>query len=131
MEMRTDMAGVISAEPAHRYFLRYVQQCWRIGETRESMLWQCCSDTSSDQPRQTLERIDRAITFTAYCMKQWKMRELLPSLKRLQAERDRLAEEGDALQYAERILAQSAKLIDQSGRYLPAPQNRDQSAINA
>ena len=102
-----------------RFFRHYLRRV-------ELSPWQFCSD----QPREPLERIDRAITFTAYCIKQWNMRELLPSLKRLEAERGRLAEEGDALEYAEKILAQSAKLIDQSGRYLPAPQNRDQSAIN-
>jgi hypothetical protein len=77
----------------------------------------------------TIDRLDRAITFTAYAMREFGMRELLPALKRLEAERDRLAEEGDALEYADKVLARSTKLIEAS-RYLPA-QNRDQSAINA
>ena len=77
-----------------------------------------------------VDRLERAITFTAYAMREFGMRELLPSLKRLEAEPDRLAEEGDALVYADRVLARSTKLIE-APRYLPPPQNRDQSAINA
>ena len=92
------------------------------------------SDAASNESSMselTIDRLEHAIAFTAYCMTEWKMRELLPALKRLEAERSRLAEEGDALDYAEKVLAKSAKLIEQSTRYLPAPQNLDQSSINA
>jgi hypothetical protein len=78
----------------------------------------------------TAERIERAITFTAYCMKRWRMPELLPTLKRLEAERDRLSDEGDALAYADSVLARSTKLIEPR-HYLPVPQNLAQSDIKA
>jgi hypothetical protein len=78
----------------------------------------------------TIDRLEQAITFTAYAMRAFGMRELLPVLKRLEAERDRMAEEGDALEYADRVLARSTKPIEPP-RYLPPPQNLDQSAISA
>jgi hypothetical protein len=52
----------------------------------------------------TLERLDRAIQLTARCMVNHQLPQILPTLKRLQAERDRLLREGDALEYARRVL---------------------------
>jgi hypothetical protein len=53
----------------------------------------------------TIERLDRAIQLTARCMVKHQLPQILPTLKRLQGERDRLLQEGDALEYARRVLA--------------------------
>jgi hypothetical protein len=53
----------------------------------------------------TLERLERAITITAKAMTRHDLPQLLPMLKRLEAERDRLIAEGDPIAYAKRILA--------------------------
>jgi hypothetical protein len=53
----------------------------------------------------TTERIERAIRTTARCMVQHDLPRLLPTLKRLEAERDRLMKEGDAIAYAKMLLA--------------------------
>jgi hypothetical protein len=53
----------------------------------------------------TIARLDRAIQLTARCMVNHHLPQILPTLKRLQAERDRLLREGDALEYARRLLA--------------------------
>jgi hypothetical protein len=53
----------------------------------------------------TVERIERAITTTAYCMAEHNLPQLLPTLKRLEAERDKLIAEGDPIEYAKRLLA--------------------------
>jgi hypothetical protein len=55
----------------------------------------------------TIERLERMIIITADCMKRHKLPQLLPTLKRLEAERDRLVVEGDPIAYAERVLARS------------------------
>jgi hypothetical protein len=52
----------------------------------------------------TIERIERAITLTAYIMQRHNLPQLLPTLKRLEAARDDLQVNGDALEYAKRIL---------------------------
>jgi hypothetical protein len=52
----------------------------------------------------TIERLERAIAVTAYCMTKHNLPQLLPTLKRLEAERDNLIANGDPIQYAERIL---------------------------
>ena len=41
---------------------------------------------------------------TAYCMTKHNLPQLMPALKRLEAERDNLIANGDPIQYAERIL---------------------------
>jgi hypothetical protein len=53
----------------------------------------------------TVERLERAIRVTARCMVDHDLPQLLPTLKRLEAERDRLMKEGDAIAYARRLLA--------------------------
>jgi hypothetical protein len=53
----------------------------------------------------TVERLERAIKATARCMVDHDLPQLLPTLKRLEAERDRLMKEGDAIAYARRLLA--------------------------
>jgi hypothetical protein len=52
-----------------------------------------------------LTRLDSAITLTAYVMQRHRLPQLLPTLKRLQAARDDLLVNGDALEYAKRVLA--------------------------
>jgi len=53
----------------------------------------------------TVERIERAIAVTALCITQHNLPQLLPTLKRLEAERDRLINDGDPIAYAKRVLA--------------------------
>jgi hypothetical protein len=53
----------------------------------------------------TVERLERAIKITASCIVEHNLPQLLPTLKRLEAERDRLVQEGDAIEYARRVLA--------------------------
>jgi hypothetical protein len=53
----------------------------------------------------TVERLDRAITITAKAMERHNLPQLLPTLKRLEAERDKLVTEGDPIAYARRVLA--------------------------
>jgi hypothetical protein len=53
----------------------------------------------------TLEHLERAITITARCILEFNMPEILPTLKRLEAERDRLIAEGSPAEYAKRVLA--------------------------
>jgi hypothetical protein len=43
----------------------------------------------------TIERLERAIAVTAYCMTKHNLPQLLPTLKRLEAERDNLIANGD------------------------------------
>jgi hypothetical protein len=58
----------------------------------------------------TIERLEKAIKITAQCMLDYPDLAgiILPHLKRLEAERDRLLQEGDALEYAKRVLARAA-----------------------
>jgi hypothetical protein len=53
----------------------------------------------------TIERLEQAIQLTARCMVNHQLPQILPTLKRLEAERDRLLREGNALEYARRVLA--------------------------
>ena len=53
----------------------------------------------------TIERIERAINLTADCMARHNLPQLLPTLQRLEVERDRLIAIGDPIDYAKRILA--------------------------
>jgi hypothetical protein len=55
----------------------------------------------------TIERIERAINLTADCMARHAdlAHQLMPTLKRLEAERDNLIADGDPVDYAKRILA--------------------------
>ena len=52
-----------------------------------------------------IERLERAIRTTARVMKDYNLRQLLPTLKRLEQARDNLLADGDALEYAERVLS--------------------------
>jgi hypothetical protein len=56
----------------------------------------------------TVERLERAIIITARCIAEFNMPEILPTLKRLEVERDRLVAEGDPVEYAKRVLARNA-----------------------
>jgi hypothetical protein len=53
----------------------------------------------------TVERLERAIRAVAGWMIQYDLPQVLPTLKRLQAERDRLLKEGNPIEYAKRVLA--------------------------
>jgi hypothetical protein len=57
----------------------------------------------------TAERLERVIAITAYAMVRHNLPQILPTLKRLEAERDRLLHEGDPLDYAQRVLDRIAK----------------------
>jgi hypothetical protein len=59
----------------------------------------------SDRPIVTTESLNRAIQTTAEMMLRHNLRQIAPTLRRLEAERDRLLQEGDPLEYAKRILA--------------------------
>jgi hypothetical protein len=52
----------------------------------------------------TVERIERSITMTAYAMQRHNLPQLLPTLKRLEAEREKLHSDGDPIEYARRLL---------------------------
>lgn len=72
---------------------------------------------NKDEPI-TIERLDNAIAITAYCMQRHNLRQLFPTLKRLEAEREKLRADGDPIEYAKRVLERSTvvvqpRLIDQ------------------
>jgi hypothetical protein len=56
------------------------------------------------RPSESVERLESAVKVTARCMVEHDLPQLLPTLKRLEAERDRLVQEGDAIEYARRLL---------------------------
>lgn len=56
----------------------------------------------------TLSRLQRAINTTAYVMVRHDLPQLLPTLKRLEAARDGLLRNDDAIGYAKRVLDQGA-----------------------
>jgi hypothetical protein len=56
----------------------------------------------------TIERFQNAIEITARCMTAHNLPQLLPILKRLEAERDQLIATGDPIEYAKRILVRAA-----------------------
>jgi hypothetical protein len=68
----------------------------------------------------TIERIEHAIAVTAYCMTRHKLPQLLPTLKRLEAARDEFARDGDALDYARRVLERGLISVDRC-RTPPSP----------
>jgi hypothetical protein len=53
----------------------------------------------------TVERLERAITITADAMSRHNLPQLLPALKRLEAERDCLIASGNPIDYAKRLMA--------------------------
>lgn len=53
----------------------------------------------------TVERLEHAIKITARAMVQHNLPQIMPTLRRLEAERDRLNSEPDAIEYARRLLA--------------------------
>ena len=59
----------------------------------------------------TVERIERAIAITAEAMARHNLPQLLPTLKRLEAERDKLIANGDPIAYAKRVLRRQSRLI--------------------
>lgn len=60
------------------------------------------ADLAADEV--TIERLEQAIQLTARCMVNHQLPQILPTLKCLEAERERLLREGDALEYARRLL---------------------------
>jgi len=56
----------------------------------------------------TIERLQNAIAITADVMARHNLPQLLPTLKRLEAERDSLVMNGDPIEYAKRVLARLA-----------------------
>jgi hypothetical protein len=58
-------------------------------------------------------RLERPITMTAYVMAHHNLPQLLPTLKRLEAERDNLLRNGDPIEYAKRVLRQGTGAIAQ------------------
>jgi hypothetical protein len=54
----------------------------------------------------TLEGLETAIKYLAWGMVEYKKPELQPTLSRLVAERDRMRKEGDALDFARRVLSE-------------------------
>jgi hypothetical protein len=72
---------------------------------------------NEDEPI-AIERLDNAIAITAYCMQRHNLRQLFPTLKRLEAAREKLRADGDPIEYAKRVLERSTivvqpRLIDQ------------------
>jgi len=68
----------------------------------------------------TIEQLDAAIAVTAYVMQRHNLRQILPTLKRLEAARDDLLVNGDALEYAKRALE---RFTIEAGRNVPSLQN--------
>jgi hypothetical protein len=64
----------------------------------------------------TIERLERAITMTAYVMAHHNLPQLLPTLKRLEAARDRVLREGDPIEYAKRVLERGTIAVEQQRR---------------
>jgi hypothetical protein len=56
----------------------------------------------------TVERLDRAIKITAEAIVRHNLPQVVPTLKQLEAERDRLLREGDPIEYAKRLLGNAA-----------------------
>jgi hypothetical protein len=52
----------------------------------------------------TIERVERAIATTVDCMERHKLPQLLPTLQRLESEREHLIAIGDPIDYAKRLL---------------------------
>jgi hypothetical protein len=74
-------------------------------------------------PEITIERLKHAIAVTAYVMVRHDLPQLLPTLKRLESARDDLARDGDALDYAKRVLERGAISVESPAHYkmLPSP----------
>jgi hypothetical protein len=64
----------------------------------------------------TIARLDNAITLTAYVMQRHNLPQLLPTLKRLENERDQLRRDGDPIEYAKRVLERSTNAVPQKRR---------------
>lgn len=60
----------------------------------------------------TLERLERAIARVAWAIQHHNLPEALPTLKRLEAERDRLLNDGDPIEYARRVAQSYQHLAD-------------------
>ena len=58
--------------------------------------------------RVTVERLECAIKTTARVMARHDLAQLMPILKRLEEERDRLIRDGDPIEYAKRLLGKDA-----------------------
>jgi hypothetical protein len=64
----------------------------------------------------TIARLENAITLTAYVMQRHDLPQLLPTLKRLENERDQLRRDGDPIEYAKRVLERSTNAVQQKRR---------------
>jgi hypothetical protein len=60
------------------------------------------------------DRLERAILTTARAMKELNLPQILPVLKRLEAARDDLLKNGDAIEYAERVISKLSRKSDSS-----------------
>lgn len=69
----------------------------------------------------TVQRLERAITLTAYAMIRHDLPQLLPSLRRMESARDDLARNGDAIDYAKRVLDRGAVAVESRCRMIPNP----------
>ncbi len=71
----------------------------------------------------TIDRLSNAIMVTAYAMVRHDLPQLLSTLKRLEAARDNLSRDGDALDYAKRVLDGGAVLVGGTShcKRLPSP----------
>jgi hypothetical protein len=94
--MTADLAATYCGEPTASAFLE------RVG-SKYPQPW-VSEGGPSDSNEVTVERLESAIKVTARCMVEHDLPQLLPTLKRLEAERDRLVQEGDAIEYARRLL---------------------------
>jgi hypothetical protein len=64
----------------------------------------------------TVERLENAINVTAYVMVRHNLPQILPTLKRLEAERDRLLADGDPIEHAKRVLERGTIVVQQQRR---------------
>jgi hypothetical protein len=62
--------------------------------------------SKSDAPV-TIERLEDAISLTAYVMQRHNLPHIVPTLKRLEAARNDLLVNGDPIEYAKRVLDRS------------------------
>ena len=73
--------------------------------------------------------LDHAIAVTAYAMQRHNLPQLLPTLKRLIAARDDLLVNGDALEFAKRVLENVTIETHKSDAELSAPEKRNAPSL--
>jgi hypothetical protein len=67
-----------------------------------------CTRASDGSGAGSTERLDNAIAVTAYVMQRHGLPQLLPTLKRLEAELEKLRTDGDPIEYAKGVLERRA-----------------------